>query len=102
MDQRLAFVMAHMHARMTMDELCREFQISRKTVNKWTGDACDPELIRNRARDAMAPAPRLSMPEAVASVVPGSNSQSTKGYGHDDLVERKSRCCSQKSRLPLA
>jgi len=47
-DQRLAFVMAHMQGRMTMAELCREFQISRKTGYKWTQRFLDggvPNLV---------------------------------------------------------
>jgi len=48
MDQRLAFVLAHLRGRATMAELCREFQVSRKTGYKWVQRFLDggaPNLV---------------------------------------------------------
>ena len=51
-DQRLAFVLAHMRGTSTMTDLCRDFGVSRKTGYKWTQRFLDggaPNLV-DRAR----------------------------------------------------
>lgn len=47
-DERLAFVMAHMQGRSSMAELCRQFGVSRKTGYKWVQRFLDggaPNLV---------------------------------------------------------
>ena len=57
-DQREAFVLAHLQGRVTMAELCREFGISRKTGYKWTQRFLDggvPNLIDRSSRPKYVP-----------------------------------------------
>ena len=91
-DQREAFVLAHLQGRASMAELCREFGISRKTGYKWAQRFLDggvPNLVdRLRVPHAVPHAVSNEVADAIVALrrrYPTWGAKKLEAYGREIL-----------------